>query len=311
MMDRTLVPRRTVGRADVVERVRPARGAVDELIDDHEVAGMDVGLQRAARARADQRPHAERCHRPDVGPVRHAVRGVLVAPPVTGEEGDPSPGQFTDGDRRCRATEGSLDLDVGAVGQELVEAGPADDPDLGAQLGCPIAERDQHRRCCSVARRLRTTTVRTTTVTATRYRRRCFLRRSSTTWWRWSTPPSPSGESPVAALARGLLGGRTAVGLVEAVALERDTDRQEHLLDGHRRTGLRMDVLGQRVVGERLLDLDRLVGVDELVHVRRHGSGSRYRPGCPGSPPTGHPFPPSLGRARNAGNVAACRFVAP
>jgi UTP--glucose-1-phosphate uridylyltransferase len=33
-----------------------------------------------------------------------------------------------------------------------------------------------------------------------------------------------------------------------------------------------MDGLGQRVVVERLLDLDRLAGLDELVYVRRHGT---------------------------------------
>ena len=65
------------------------------------------------------------------------------------------------------------------------------------------------------------------------------------------------------------------VGLVEARPLERDADRQEHLLDRHRLAGLGVDVLGQRVVGERLLDLDGLAGVDELVHVGRHGSATR------------------------------------
>jgi hypothetical protein len=36
-----------------------------------------------------------------------------------------------------------------------------------------------------------------------------------------------------------------------------------------------MDGLGERVVGERLVHLDGLAGVDELVHVGGHGTTSK------------------------------------
>jgi hypothetical protein len=38
--------------------------------------------------------------------------------------------------------------------------------------------------------------------------------------------------------------------------------------------GDRVDGFGQRVVLERLLDLDRLVGVEEAVHVGGHATNS-------------------------------------
>jgi hypothetical protein len=60
------------------------------------------------------------------------------------------------------------------------------------------------------------------------------------------------------------------IGLEEAAPLERHADRLEDLLDGHQLTRGRVRVLGQRVVGERLLDFDRLIGVDELVDVGGH-----------------------------------------
>ena len=37
------------------------------------------------------------------------------------------------------------EVDLDGVVEQLVEAGPADDPDLGAQLGGSVAERDQHQ----------------------------------------------------------------------------------------------------------------------------------------------------------------------
>src|SRR5256885_325917 len=64
-----------VGEADVadvgtvVEGVAAARRAVDELVEGDEVAGSDVGLQRACRAGADDALHAEHAHGPEVGPV--------------------------------------------------------------------------------------------------------------------------------------------------------------------------------------------------------------------------------------------------
>ena len=93
---------------------------------------------------------------------------------------------------------------------------------------------------------------------ATRSRTR---RRSTTTTSPWTSSPTTSG----AALRP------TAVGLVEAVALERDADRGEHLACTGRGWPSRgMGRLGERGLVEGLLDLDGLAGVDEPVHVGGH-----------------------------------------
>ena len=70
--------RHVVHLGPVEERVGAARRAVDQLVHHHEVARMDVGLQRARGARRDDRSHPELAHRPHVGPVVDAVRRQLV-----------------------------------------------------------------------------------------------------------------------------------------------------------------------------------------------------------------------------------------
>ena len=100
--------------------------------------------------------------------------------------------------------------------------------------------------------------------------------------------PSDSGLSDVGGVRLGAVPTRhssssstaAAVGLVEAGAPERHADRLEHLLDRHRGAGDGVRGLGQRRVVERLLDLDRLARINELVHVRRHAR-QRYRPIAP------------------------------
>ena len=74
--------RHVVHLGPVEERVGAARRTVHELIDHHEIARMDVGLQRARGARRDDRSHPELAHRPHVGPVVDAVRRQLVSAAV-------------------------------------------------------------------------------------------------------------------------------------------------------------------------------------------------------------------------------------
>lgn len=75
--------------------------------------------------------------------------------------------------------------------------------------------------------------------------------------------------------------------LVEPVALERDTDLGEHLLDGSAtdlgvaRVGA--GALGERVVGERLPQLEHLAGAVASVVVGRHGRQG-YRWSLPAAP---------------------------
>jgi hypothetical protein len=126
----SVVTGQVAGSAPIVEGVGTAPRAVDDLVDDDELAGMQVGLQRADRARSDDRAHPDRRERPDVGPVRHPVRGVLVVATVTGHERDPTPGDDADPHRRSGWTVRRGDLDVATTVDEVVEARSADDPDV-------------------------------------------------------------------------------------------------------------------------------------------------------------------------------------
>ena len=147
-----------------------------------------------------------------------------------------------------------------------------------------------------------------------------MLRRSSlpTTWWTTSsrsrthcrrTSSSTSCPSTsclrrallracglLAVAARAGLGLRTSarpvVGLVEAAALERDADRPEHLAQGPGVPAPR--AVGQRVVGERLDDLEVLAAVLAAVLVGGHlASGSIGRPARAGTPMVRVPSVPS------------------
>ena len=72
----------------IEERVGPRRGSVDELGDDHEVAGFHFSLEGADRARCQDGLHADRLHRPQVGSVVHPVRGELMVVSVARQEHD-------------------------------------------------------------------------------------------------------------------------------------------------------------------------------------------------------------------------------
>jgi hypothetical protein len=141
--------------AGVVERVRSSPRAVDQLVDDDEVAGHDVGPERADRAGSDDGPDTERRQRPDVGAERNAVGDVLVTPAVSGQERHPPTGDRTDGDRAGRTAVGRGDRHLDRVVEELVEARSADDPDLGAVFTGDVADRDQHRSIASGGARRR------------------------------------------------------------------------------------------------------------------------------------------------------------
>ena len=59
------------------------------------------------------------------------VRREAVALAVAGDEGDAAPLDLTDDEGVARTPEGGVDLDRLVVVEELVQAGPADDADLG------------------------------------------------------------------------------------------------------------------------------------------------------------------------------------
>ena len=117
----------------VVEGRGAAGGAVDELVADDEVAALHVRLERAGRGRRQQPCHAEFVHRPKVRARWELVRRVLVLEAVARQERHATVCDGPDHDRCRRVTEGCRDGVLGRVGEEGVEAGPAEDPDLRAR----------------------------------------------------------------------------------------------------------------------------------------------------------------------------------
>src|SRR6266550_5642699 len=113
----------------VVERVRPAGRAVDELVADDELAELQVGLERAGGVRADDPPYAQLAHRPNVGAVRDPVRRQLVLAPVPRQECDAGAADLADHERRRRLAVRRVELDLLDLVQERVEARAAEDPD--------------------------------------------------------------------------------------------------------------------------------------------------------------------------------------
>ena len=84
-------------------------------------------------------------HRPEVGPVRHQVRRVLVVMTMAGDEGDLHPVNLADG-RRCRGWPiGGIHIDGARLVEELVEAGPAKDADHSSLLSDEPEDDDRGR----------------------------------------------------------------------------------------------------------------------------------------------------------------------
>ncbi len=111
-----------MGVARVVVRVGATPGAIDELVEDDEVAGMDVGRQRSRRARADHLAHAEHAHRPEIGAGGDARRRELVVAPVAGNERDAAAADLGDRYGRARGPERRVEDDLFDRGGRSVPA---------------------------------------------------------------------------------------------------------------------------------------------------------------------------------------------
>ena len=126
------VGERHVGQGGTVEeRVSPAAGAIDQLVDDHELARLHVGLQRSDRARGQDPAHPEAPEGPHVGPEVDLVGWELVVGAVAGEEGDPPPVELAHRHLGRRRTVRRIDGHLPQIVEEAVEAGAAEDADLG------------------------------------------------------------------------------------------------------------------------------------------------------------------------------------
>ena len=125
--------------------LRRALGAVDELVHQHDVAGLELGLQRADGADADDPLHAELLHRPEVGPVVQFSWQDPVSAPVTGQEDHLAAGQFACEEGVGRIAEGSLHLHPLLTGEAFdgIETAAADDADAMGSHGKGDAVREQ------------------------------------------------------------------------------------------------------------------------------------------------------------------------
>lgn len=112
-------------------RCEPTRGAVDELIEDHEITGMDVGAKGARRAGRHDAFDAGLTHRPEVGPEVDDVGRELVVAAVTGKERDRAAADVADGEGRAGRTVGGVDNDLFDVVEEVVDPRTSEDPDVG------------------------------------------------------------------------------------------------------------------------------------------------------------------------------------
>ena len=131
------------GLGAVVERRRPAAGAVHQLVADDELARLDVRLEAAGRARPHHAFHPELLEGPQVGPVRDLVRRELVLHPVAWDEGDRPALDRADGDGRRWLAPRRIDLDFADVVEERIEAGAAEHPDPDALSGRSRAQADR------------------------------------------------------------------------------------------------------------------------------------------------------------------------
>lgn len=145
MVERLVESGGVVGGTAIEEGGVAPPGPVDDLVDDHEVAGVEFGLERAARARTEDRPHAERGQRPDIGAERHPVGDIVVVAAVPGQEGNRTAGDLTDGDRCRGSAERRLELEVDRVVDEVVETRSADHAHLDAELAGPVVEGNEHQ----------------------------------------------------------------------------------------------------------------------------------------------------------------------
>lgn len=110
--------------------------AIDNLVRDHEVARLDLLLQRTDSGEGNDAADAEGAEGRDVGAVGDFVGGEGVVGAMAGEEGDGSILVREDRDGGGWGAPGSGDIQGGdgGVAFELLEAGSADDGDVDFTL---------------------------------------------------------------------------------------------------------------------------------------------------------------------------------
>ena len=122
------------GAIVVEERSQPPVGLVDELIDDHQMAGLDVFAEGADRPAGQQRLNAELFHGEDIGRIGHNAGIELVALAVAVEKDDLPLAQPAGDQRPAGLAEGRFHgdrLGVRYVRQKgVAQSRPANNTDL-------------------------------------------------------------------------------------------------------------------------------------------------------------------------------------
>jgi hypothetical protein len=134
------VGERHVHGAGLHERLGAAQGAVDELVGYDDRSWSDLRPEAADGAGRKHLAHAERPQGPGVGPVVDEVGRVLVVPSVPGQERHAAASDGADRNRCRRGAVRRLDRVLLGIVEEGVEAGAADDRDVGdgrAHRGTP------------------------------------------------------------------------------------------------------------------------------------------------------------------------------
>ena len=106
-----------------------ALGAIDELVHEYDVARLELGLQRAHGADANDPLHAELLHRPEVGPMVELARQDPVAACVARQKHHLAASQFAREKGVGRIAKGSLHLHPFLPGKAFdgIESTAADD----------------------------------------------------------------------------------------------------------------------------------------------------------------------------------------
>lgn len=131
-----------IGEADVADHAAleegeraDALGAVNDLVGDDEVAGLDLFLEGAYGAEGDDGADTEATESGDVGAGGNLVRSDLVVETMAGDEGNGDGlavaggrGVVEDGDGRGGLAPGSVDVEGGNGGEagKRLEAGTTD-----------------------------------------------------------------------------------------------------------------------------------------------------------------------------------------
>ena len=118
--------------------------AVDELVDEHEIAGFVFCLERADRAGADDPCDPELFHGPDIGAMIQFARHDAMSASVPGQEHDLAPREFA-GEKIVRGrAERGFDLDPFLVGEtfNVVKSAAANNANSMTRHGAFYTERN-------------------------------------------------------------------------------------------------------------------------------------------------------------------------